>query len=429
MSGYSRPEENTLGAVIGKRGRPKPSATSPAARALRKASAGGASLGTGFLGVGAVVVAGVAGLVGLATFILSFPQHPQPLATVLAWTVYLMTLPAVGVAVAMAGERMADWLFVALLASLALVVALDLAAIWELRDVGANATASATAGFGLLLAVAVRRASEILIATGVLAAVFVGAILLTTPLTMESAPTQLVMLCSLILPPVFSTWLVAQFRGMVQLELDRALVQSTVSAPRLAVGMLASEELARLDLDAEELFESIADGRTDLPLDPKTASIAASLATELRLHLIKGRRETWLYHAITESEQLGKSVTLRDAASLAGLLDPRQRDGLLSAVWLLVSDKPQERRAIQLVLGPVGAASPAGSVEVPILLTSTGIARGRIDPAVWGSLAKVGPFSHTRENASLRVEIDCVVTSPADQYHAEQVAHREGQRS
>jgi hypothetical protein len=213
----------------------------------------------------------------------------------------------------------------------------------------------------------------------------------------------------------------------VQLELDRVLVQSTVSAPRFAVGMLASEELARLDLAAEELFDSVASGRTKLPLDPKTASIAASLATELRLHLIEGRRETWLYHAITESEQLGKSVTLTDAGSLAGLLDPQQRDGLLSAVWLLVSDKTKERPTVQLSLGPV-AAPPAdveaNSISVPIVITTTRVSRNRVDPATWGSIARVGTFTNSTENSSLRVEIDCVVANPADQYHAEQAVHR-----
>ncbi len=130
---------------------------------------------------------------------------------------------------------------------------------------------------------------------------------------------------------MIGVFVVRGFRRMVQQELDRVLVQSTVSAPRFAVGMLASEELARLDLAAEDLLESVATGRTKLKLDPKTASVAASLATELRLHLIEGRRETWLYHAVSESEMLGKAVTLSDKGSLAGLLDPDQRDGLLSA--------------------------------------------------------------------------------------------------
>lgn len=426
MSGYSRPEENTLGVVIGKRGRPKP-ASSPAARALRQASAGGASLGTGYLGIGAGIVTGLAAIAGLAMFLSRLSLYPNALPVAFAWLLYCLVLILVGVTITTTGERMPDWLFAAFLASLALVIALDFVGIWPLHDLGSSATASVAASFGLLVAVTLRRTSELLIAVGLIGAAFVTAILLTTPLTPQSLPAQLVVLAVVISPTVFATWLVVNFRSIVQLELDRVLVQSTVSAPRFAVGMMASEELARLDLAAEELFDSVASGRTKLPLDPKTASIAASLATELRLHLIEGRRETWLYHAITESEQLGKSVTLTDTGSLAGLLDPQQRDGLLSAVWLLVSDKLKERPTVQLTLGPVGAApdeAQQSSVTVPIVITTTAIARNRVDPATWGSIARVGAFTNSTENSSLRVEINCVVANPADQYHAEQTVQR-----
>ena len=78
MSGYGRPEENTLGTIIGKRGRPKPS-SSPAARALRKASAGGASLGTGFLGIGAGVAAAIAVVGGLVLFLPRISTYPNVL--------------------------------------------------------------------------------------------------------------------------------------------------------------------------------------------------------------------------------------------------------------------------------------------------------------------------------------------------------------
>ncbi|MEO6942476.1 MAG: hypothetical protein ABI238_01355 [Terrimesophilobacter sp.] len=426
MSGYGRPEENTLGVVIGKRGRPKPS-SSPAARALRQASAGGASLGTGYLGIGAGIVAGLAAVSGLALFFARFSHYPNIMPIAFAWLIYVLLLAVVGVTIAIAGERMPNWLFAVFIAGLASVIALDFMAIWPLHNIGANATASVAASFGLLIAVTLRRASEILVSVGLIGVAFVVAILVTTPLTAQALPAQLVTLTAVILPPIFATWLVVHFRKIVQLELDRVLVQSTVSAPRFAVGMMASEELARLDLAAEELFDSVASGRTKLPLDPKTASIAASLATELRLHLIEGRRETWLYHAITESEQLGKSVTLSDGGSLAGLLDPQQRDGLLSGVWLLVSDKSKDRPTVHLTLGPVGAADSLGqqtTVSVPIVITTTGISRNRVDPATWGSLARVGTYANATENSSLRVEINCVVTNPADQYHAEQVVHR-----
>ncbi len=426
MSGYARPDENTLGVVIGKRGRPKPS-SSPAARALRQASAGGASLGTGFLGIGAAIVAGIAALAGLTVFLSRIGSLSNPLPSSFAWLIYCLILIVVGVTIATAGERMPHWLFALFLLAIAVVITLDFVAIWPMHNIGANASASVAASMGLLVSVTLRRTSEILIAVGLIGAAFVVAIVLTTPLNPTTIPDQLVTLSAVILPPIFATWILVHFRRIVQIELDRVLVQSTVSAPRFAVGMLASEELARLDLAAEELFDSVASGRTKLPLDPKTASIAASLATELRLHLIEGRRETWLYHAITESEQLGKTVTLSDSGSLAGLLDPQQRDGLLSGVWLLVSDKYKDRPSVHLTLGPVGAAESEdsqGMVSVPIVITTTGISRNRVDPATWGSIARVGTFSNLTENSSLRVEIDCLVANPADQYHAEQTVHR-----
>jgi hypothetical protein len=206
---------------------------------------------------------------------------------------------------------------------------------------------------------------------------------------------------------------------MVQVELDRVLTQSAVSAPRFAVGMLASEELARLDLTAEELLESIAMGKTALPLSPKMASKAASLATELRLHLIEGRRETWLYHAISESELLGKSVTLIDKSALAGLLDPSQRDGLLSTAWLLVSDvtKGAQGRTVTVQLGPVEPGEtelPSNKLLIPITITTTGISRNRVDPSIWDATGMVGRYADSTQEGSLRIDIECIVDNPAD---------------
>jgi len=312
---------------------------------------------------------------------------------------------------------MPNWMFALFLLALAGVVALDFTAIWPMHDVGRYATASVSVGFGLLVALTLRRGREILIAALLLAAAMVVAIVMTTPLNDETLPAQILAVVLCVAPSIVGLYIVRWFRRIVQLELDRVLVQSTVSAPRFAVGMLASEELARLDLAAEELLDSVATGRTELPLAPKTASVAASLATELRLHLIEGRRETWLYHAITESEQLGKSVTLTDRGSLAGLLNPVQRDGLLSAVWLLVSDKRKGASTAQVTLGPVTALPDPVTklITVPVVMTTTGIARNRVDPATWDAISKVGAFVDSTQNSSLRVEIDCMVANPADQ--------------
>ena len=49
---------------------------------------------------------------------------------------------------------------------------------------------------------------------------------------------------------------------------------------------------------------------------------------------------------------LGKAVTLSDRGSLAGLLDAAQRDGLLSAVWLLMSDTRKQNVTRTLSLTP-----------------------------------------------------------------------------
>jgi hypothetical protein len=244
--------------------------------------------------------------------------------------------------------------------------------------------------------------------------------LLNTDLDETNIAQQVTTLAFAVLPAVIGVVIVRGFRRLVQVELDRVLVQSTVSAPRFAVGMLASEELARLDLAAEELLESVATGRTALPLQPAIASKAAQLATELRLHLIEGRRETWLFHAVTESDLLGKTVTLTDKGSLAGLLDPQQRDGLLQAAWLLVSDQGKRGapRTVQLSIEPGTEFVPAEhgrKIGIHIALTSTGVPRNRVDPATWDAIRKVGQYSDSTQNSSLRVDIRALVDNPADQ--------------
>ena len=417
MTDYARPEENTLGVILGKRNRAGVPAGSTAGRAMRQASARGASLGTGYLGIGASLIAAIQAVYGIGMFVSHAGDYPNILPAALAWVVYALALTGLAATIATRGEQMPDWLFGTFLLGLAGVVAFDLIAIWSLHDVGRYATAAESAGFGLIAAITLRRSRELLAVASILGMTLLVAVLLTTKLTPENFPSQLLLIATAVMPVVFGIYVVRRFRRIVQLELDRVLVQSTVSAPRFAVGMLASEELARLDLAAEELLEAVATGRTKLPLSPKTASTAASLATELRLHLIEGRRETWLYHAITESEQLGKSVTLADRGSLAGLLAPQQRDGLLAAVWLLVNDQSKTTPTAQLTIGPVTAIPEPGSktITVPLIITTTAVPRNRVDPATWDAIGKVGRFLDSTHNSSLRVEIECIVTNPADQ--------------
>lgn len=415
MSG-TRVEESTLGVILGRRRGGVPT-ESTAARAVSQASAPGSSLGTGYLGIGAGVLCAIQAVYGLAVFATHLAEYPHILPAVGAWLLFVAAFAVVSIAVASRGDRLPPWMYAGYLVALAGVVALDFLAIAPLGDVGTFASASVTAGFGLLIVATLRPAWELVAGSLVLLAAFATLIVLTVDLEAARLPGQAVTVALAVFPPLFAVFVVQRFRRMVQLELDRVLVQSTVQAPRFAVGMLASEELAQLDLAAEELLESVASGRSQLPLGPKTASTAATLATELRLHLIEGRRETWLYHAITESEQLGKSVRLRDPGSLAGLLDPGQRDGLLGAVWLLVADTKKTAAQAEVVLGPVmppTAPGPRSTVAVPIVITTTGVARGRVDPSIWAALQKVGRFADSTENASLRVDVQCIVPNPAE---------------
>lgn len=412
------PEENTLGVIVGA---PKQRREADATRrVIGAATPRRASLGTGFIGIGAAVVVALRSIYGFVWFVSLWDTYPDPLPALLAWIILIAILVAVFITARVIGDQLPDWIFFLFLAGLAAAVALDLYAIWPLHDIGRNATAAVTAGMALLVVITLRRARDILISVGVLGAVLATTMVLNTrPDPADFAP-QVTTLAFAVLPAVIGVVVVNGFRRLVQIELDRVLVQSTVSAPRFAVGMMASEELARLDLAAEELLDSVATGKTKLPLHPKTASVAASLATELRLHLIEGRRETWLYHAITESDLLGKSVTLTDKGSLAGLLDPQQRDGLLSTAWLLVSDtaKRNSDRTVQLMLGPVTTsveAQDGRKISVPILITTTGVPRNRVDPATWEAIGRVGQYSDSTQNSSLRVDIACLVENPADQ--------------
>lgn len=414
-------DENTLGVPRHRRAARGLPTSSTGARSLRQAQQAGATLGTGYLGMGAAAVAAVQAIYGLIFFLVHLSQYPVAAPAIVAWLIYLAAFVGVVALVAIQGERLTGVVMIGLCAALALVVVLDFVAIWPLHDIGAYATASVSVGFGLLPLVTLRPARELAIAAAVLLVLFVVAIALTTPLTRETFPQQVSVIAIAILPSAIAIYAVQRFRHMVQIELDRVLVQSTVTQPRFAVGMLASDELARLDLAAEKLLDGVATGDVPLPLEPQVASTAASLATELRLHLIEGRRETWLYHAVTESEYLGRAVKLADPSSLAGLLTPEQRDGLLQAVWLLLGDRRTRATgtSITLTLGPIGTsnsiASLAGrTVEVPIDLTSTGLRRNRVTPAAWNALGRVGDFQTSTHQGSLRLAIRCSVENPAD---------------
>ncbi|MFF1878005.1 hypothetical protein [Leifsonia sp. NPDC058230] len=348
----------------------------------------------------------------------SYTVLPLSLA---AWAVLIATLVVALILHPRMPGELPDWLFYGALVLWALVVALDITGTWSAGDAGAPLTAAVAVGSALLLCAPVRPPRDIVIPAVILGVALASAFALRGQHDVSALGPAFVTIALSVAPPLLGVQIVRSLRTLVQLELDLVQVQSTVSAPPYAVGMMASEELARLDLAAERLLDGVATGRTPLPLDDATASAAASIATELRLHLIQGRRETWLYHAITESALLGPSVTLNDPEGLAGLLTRDQRDGLLTAVWLLISDPVRQgavqTRTLQLDLirpSAPDALDPSAGARMPIVISATGVPRNGVDPAAWQAIRKVGRHVESFSGSTLRIEIDSLSHNPAD---------------
>jgi len=367
-------------------------------------------------------VAAVA-LVGyqFVVMVLNIATYPTLSLSLGAWALLIVTLVAALVMHPRLPDALPDWTFYTALALWAAVVVLDIAGTWTTGDTGAPPTAAVAVGAALLLCATVRPPRDIVVSAIALGVALAAAFALRGQHELAALGPAFVTIALATAPPLLGVQIVQSLRTLVQLELDLVQVQSTVSSPAYAVGMMASEELARLDLAAERLLDGVATGRTLLPLDEATASAAASIATELRLHLIQGRRETWLYHAITESALLGPSVSLTDPDGLAGRLTRDQRDGLLTAVWLIISDPVRQgavqTRALQIEL--VRADSPESAVPNPgariqIVISTTGVPRNGVDPAAWQAIRKVGRHVETFSDSTLRIEIDSVSHNPAD---------------
>lgn len=374
-------------------------------------------LGGRHLGLGLSLSAACVVLFLFGRFVWEWFVQPVPPLSITAWALLI----SVGVLAHTTSRRLATtmptWLFGAVLAGSALVVALDLTGCWGLAEQGIFPTAAPAVGALLMSLVTLRPTRHILLATGALGTALIAAVIAEDrdDNVLTLAPGILT-IALFVFPPGVGVAVARAFRRMVTRELDLVLVQSTVSQPRFAVGMLASEQLARLDLDAETLLDDVAQGRTPLPLAAQSANTAASLATQLRLHLIEGRTETWLHHAVTESEFLGPAVTLIDPTGLAGLLSPTQRDALLLTIWLLVGDTPGAT-TVKLTLGPITplhGVMTYQKVRFPIEVITTGVRRRRVDPETWQAIRMVGPHVDSNREGSLRVDIECSVDNPAD---------------
>src|SRR5476651_136181 len=203
MSSFLRPDENTLGVIFGRRGKGGPPGV---AKALRQASARGATLGTGYLGVGAGVLSAIQALYGLSLFASQWAVYPNAWLAALAWILYVAAFVTALVTMSVLGDRFPVWLFAIYLVALSGAVALDFLAIWPLHNIGAFATASISSGFGLMIVVTLRRGREVLAAVGVLGIAFVVAIAMDSHLSAATFPNQLNTLALAVLPTVIGVF-------------------------------------------------------------------------------------------------------------------------------------------------------------------------------------------------------------------------------
>jgi hypothetical protein len=375
-----------------------------------------ASLGTSQLGTGLAVAGAMIILSCLWRFSLHVAEYPHLQMTISAWLLLIGVSAATILVVRWNGFILSDLAFTVLVIMLALVVAIDLVSVWGLSALGLYPTAAIGVGGVLLGIVSIRPVRDVIAITTVLAlTLIVTFILNASPDTLAVASD--ILLCALaIMPPLIGSAIVGSYRRMVMMALDRVLIQSTVDAPAFGVSMLESEELAAVDLEIERLFDDISTGREPLPLGDDRAERAGALATELRRRLIAGRSHTWLHHAISESDFLSVSVQLRDPDSLAGLLSQRQRDGLLSALWLLMYGEQRTSREAIVTLGPAVSEASAhrSGLRFPIQIEAKGMRRVDVEPATWQHLSRAGRYVDSTTPSALMVVIECTVDNPID---------------
>ena len=114
-------------------------------------------------------------------------------------------------------------------------------------------------------------------------------------------------------------------------------------------------------------------------------------------------------------------MTVTDPDGLAGLLAADQRDGLLTAVWLLISDPVRQGQSqvqsLQLTMERVDRAIGAesgGPITIAVAIVTAGVPRNGVDPAAWQAIRKVGRYVETFTGFAMRIEVECVVDNPVD---------------
>lgn len=383
----------------------RPSRSARAAGDVRE-SHGGRRLATGVtIAAACIIGAHLVHAWALAPFFPVSGPGPWP-----AW-IALGVVVAVGAVSRMFARQLPDWLYVLLLAGLAVPVWLDVAGTAGLLEQGITPTAAPAAGAVLMPVAAIRGSRLPMIAASAIAGVLAVEALVQLDTAGRYVVVGLAVAATAVLPILLVMLALTGFRRLVGRELDLSLVQSTVGTARSAVGMRASEELAQLDFDAETLLDDVGSGRIAIPVPPDAAERAGSLAARLRVRLIEGRTDTWLRHAVTESAYLSDRVTVDDPTGSAGLLSRSQRDGLLLSLWLLVAEHPKGSGPplrVQITCreaSDVTVAEPAFGMSIDV----SGVSRRRVDPGTWDAIGSVGAHNVITGADGFRIDITCRV--------------------
>lgn len=363
-------------------------------------------LATGALAVAAVPILGQ--LVHALTLVRYYPPHAHPW---FAWLALAAIAAAALVLSRVTSDPMPDWLVGGIVVAIVIPVTLDLVATFGLLDIGLTPTAAVAAANCMIPIAAVRRARVPLVVAGTIST----AAVVITLVQAHSAPDHVAVgLANAVIAFLPVLLVVVAVRGLARVserEVDLRLVQSTIATSRSAVGMHASEELASLDLDAENLLDDVGSGRLEIPLPAVVAERAAAIAARLRVRLIEGRTDTWLRHAVTESAYLERVVHVDDADGLAAELTAHQRECLLLGLWLVTGSEtvPEPQHRITVVCSRSGDAFDDESGEITVEVVISPMRRHQIDAAAWEAFASLGRNEVAIDGERIRIAVHCIV--------------------
>jgi len=339
----------------------------------------------------------------------------RPVLVVTAWAVLIVADVAVMLVTRALGDHLPNWMFGLFVGALATSLVLDLAASWGPPTQDLALSAGRTATLSLLLALPTRPALELVLATLGFTFITTLSMALDGVLALETLHSSVFTLSQMCFTVLVAIIAMSSFRDLVRREIEHARTRTAVFAPRLTLGIDQSEQLARLDLAAESLLAAVAEGRVQLPLNEDIARRAGTLASELRSHLLESRSRTWLDLAIEESELLAAAVRVEDPSTSAGLLGPRQRGALLSALWLIADQQPPRRLGTPATLvrihRPARSGATSAALALPIVIQLSQHRRSGLDAGIWEHIGKVGDYREVHEQGAVRIEVRAIVPS------------------